>query len=94
MARMEEAEGVLQRSLAIAEEREDKGHMAMTLDHLGNVYQAQGKLKEAEEMLLRSLAIAEERGDKRMAMMLDHLGRVYQEQGKLREAEEVLQWAW
>jgi uncharacterized protein HemY len=85
---------VLQRSLAIGEELQNQRHIAMVLNTLGGVYQAQGKLTEAEEVLRRSLSIGEEQQDKRhIAMVLNTLGGVYQAQGKLTEAKEVLQGA-
>ncbi len=85
---LEQAEIVLEKSLAIDEKLGNQEGMAIDYGNLANVYQRQGKFHEAEGMLRQALAINEKLGSlEQKAIDYGNLGVIYQAQGKLDEAE-------
>ena len=60
--RLDEAEPLLQRTLAIRERALGPDHpdTAQSLNNLAELYHSQGRLNEAEPLLQRALAIAEQ----------------------------------
>jgi CHAT domain-containing protein/Tfp pilus assembly protein PilF len=91
-----DAEGLLLRSLAIAEKTLGASHPAVgqTLHNLGNVYQEQGKYADAERLYLRARAIREKalgRDHPDVAQTLNGLANVYEDEGKYAEAEALHQ---
>ncbi len=72
--------------------RPEHPHVAMSLDNLANLYQAQGNYAEAEPLYKRALAISEgvlgpEHPD--VAQSLNNLARLYQDQRQYAEAEPL-----
>jgi tetratricopeptide (TPR) repeat protein len=88
------AEEMCLRALAGYEKALGRDHTSTldTVNNLGNLYGAQGKLGEAEEMYLRALAGYEKALGRDHTSTLDtvnNLGILYGDQGKLGEAEEM-----
>jgi len=95
-AQYAEAEPLLQRALAIAEEQVGASHpeTATGLSNLALLYHQQGRYAEAEPLLQRALAIAEEQvgaSHPETATDLNNLATLYQTQGRYTEAEPLLQ---
>ena len=91
-----EAEPLLQRALQIREKLFGAEHpdVAMSLNDLAGLYQAQGRYAQAEPLLQRALQIREklfsaEHPD--VAMSLNNLAMLYQDQGRYAQAEPLLQ---
>ncbi len=94
--RYREAEPMLQRALAIAEQEFGANHpnMAGCLCNLAVLYQAQGKYAQAEPLYQRALAIdGQELGANhpQIAVLLSNLAMLYYMQGKYAQAEPLYQ---
>jgi len=69
----------------------------MTVNNLGELYRAQGKLAEAEQMYVRALAGYEKAlgpDHTSTLMTVNNLGVLYRDQGKLRAAEQMYLRRW
>jgi CHAT domain-containing protein/Tfp pilus assembly protein PilF len=91
-----EAERLVQRSLAIREKSLGKDHpdVALSLNNLAALYEAQGKYSEAAPLYQRSLAIVEKalgKDHSDVATSLNNLALLYKKQGKYSEAEPLYQ---
>jgi len=88
--KLDEAEEMHKKSLAIAEELGLQEVMANSYGNLGLIYQTRGQLDEAEEMHKKSLAIEEKLGRlEGMASDYGNLGLIYRTRGELDKAEEM-----
>jgi len=84
-----EAEEVLQRALDIGGSL-GPPHLTMTLDRLGSLRRAQGKLEEAQSFYQKELSLLEEGQsieDGTLLACLENLGGLYEDQGRYAEAE-------
>ena len=84
----------LEQGQEIAEKRLGKNHpdIAIIIDSLAGVYQAQGRYAEAEQLQLQSLQITEQLGTDHFhfAACLSNLADIYRIQGRYAEAESLL----
>ncbi|MCC5609809.1 tetratricopeptide repeat protein [Nostoc sp. CHAB 5834] len=84
----------LEQGQKIAEKRLGKNHpdIAIIIDSLAGVYQAQGLYTEAEKLQLQSLQIAEQLGTDHsyFTIYLSNLADIYRIQGRYAEAESLL----
>jgi tetratricopeptide (TPR) repeat protein len=79
-----------ERVLALGNQIEDRGWIAIATGNLGLVYQTRGDLDQAEVMHRKSLAIDDELGSKEgMAATYGNLGLVYNTRGDLDQAEAM-----
>lgn len=88
----EEAEAILRRALALAEERlgPDDAMTASCLNNLGELLGRRGRLDEAEALLRRAAAIPDEDGPPRdVATQLSNLALVLRRQERFAEAEPI-----
>jgi tetratricopeptide (TPR) repeat protein len=87
--RLDEAEDLYRRSLAIDEELGDQPGLAGSYHQLGTLALRRGQLEEAEEWYRRSLAIEEELDHRQgLANTYHQLGYVSHARGRLAEAED------
>lgn len=98
--KLEEAEAHDKNVISTLEEATppaDPGRMALALDELGDVYEAEGRDADAEEVFLHSLQMYENAAPHRidLAQTLGfHSGRLlnlYRKEGRLNEMETILQ---
>ncbi|MCY2951288.1 MAG: tetratricopeptide repeat protein [Planctomycetota bacterium] len=86
-----QAEGMIERWLAISGAEKESGETAAAYGNLGVIYKTRGELEKAEEMYRKALAINEKLGRlEGMAKQYGNLGVIYQTRGELEKAEEVL----
>jgi tetratricopeptide (TPR) repeat protein len=72
----------------------DHPNVAIHVNHLGSVYETQGRLEEAREAYERALEIDEGAfgpDHPEVAVDVNNLGSVYQDQGRLEEAREAFE---
>jgi predicted ATPase/Tfp pilus assembly protein PilF len=85
-----ESRKVLEESLSIARELDDRHGMARSLRSLGSVDYALGEYAAARKLLEESLEASTEIGDQRgIATSLSHLGHVLDHVGEHQEAEQL-----
>jgi predicted ATPase len=90
MGRYDEAQGHLERSLAIAREIGDRKKIVASLTLLGNVSFGQGNRAAARGHLEMSLALSRELGNKReLAAALNDLAEVHRAEGDWETAERL-----
>ena len=89
-----EAADAAKRALALAEQQFAPNHPRVVgaLNHLAEIYRAQGHYADAEPLYERVLAIAEKSlgpGHPSVAIVLNNLATVYQSRGRYAEAEPL-----